>query len=895
MDKNFVGVWNKGANQLVKVGTNKIVKKGTKEAAKIAAEGAASGLAKGLAKGVLNGIAKEFVIDASREAISKTNEYMDSTMDSRLPRKGADALKRIADAARMPKSLWNFGKRLYNEHKLNKYKNVQFASFKVNRLSIHEIGTLTEGKFYYHAPADYGFVDIDGKKCLARASRWWSKDIIDDVAFERNLEPNLNFPFGFHVEVYYNEGFNKTYPPSQKQRLYNDYMGNRVKTYLYTIMDKDDPMFSFIGDYLSDVEPYPGNQEINKFIDKYWEENDEIVDEWIENIDKDYPYKWEDPKEIMRLNTMLQAYIYQLTGSRNKVKNQQIAKEMIEDFYKEKLTLRDLYTLLYTSLHYNNVNIYNDLMNKYGNISTSINNTIFKNFKPNITDVSKEGPDNKLSFAEIVDICNKTKTLLAISEAERVNTANTFLQMFKETDKVINKLDNKVASLLKVVSNTVLKINDTNFITEEDKQVKEEDLKSSGDEDVYETYKPDLDKAFEEGYNKGRTETITKFQPILAKQRDTIDTQSNTINYLSTTNKNYYKKLLNMADDINKVYKESIKNQTKAEKSGYEKGFEASTNLQIDLLTKKQEERKRKAAKEEQERARREEKLKEKLGKKIKERAGLSYTPLHVFDSYKTLAEKAIKEMNKHDIYPQDLWNRGEVKEEDADRIINKIAEAYLNPKTPDVIDDLDSSVERKLDELKKMLQVPPKQDNSLMDEVRNLREDFKTMRQEIQNFKFPEPQIQLPPQSQDSETRQYLIDLNNRFNSLESALKRQPVSTNTVTTDYIPTIDPQMMLEIDNLKDDFKALSNKLFPPQQNALREYKTPYIQDTPYVPPASGPLAFPQTQEYKENFNFAPPSLNFSHSASNTSGDSVAPPPLKVYYPIKKRYVRRPQYN
>ena len=78
-----------------------------------------------------------------------------------------------------------------------------------------------------------------------------------------------------------------------------------------------------------------------------------------------------------------------------------------------------------------------------------------------------------------------------------------------------------------------------------------------------------------------------------------------------------------MADDINKVYKESIKNQTKAEKSGYEKGFEASTNLQIDLLTKKQEERKRKAAKEEQERARREEKLKEKLGKKIKERAGL--------------------------------------------------------------------------------------------------------------------------------------------------------------------------------------------------------------------------------------------------------------------------------
>ena len=103
------------------------------------------------------------------------------------------------------------------------------------------------------------------------------------------------------------------------------------------------------------------------------------------------------------------------------------------------------------------------------------------------------------------------------------------------------------------------------------------------------------------------------------------------------------------------------------------------------------------------------------------------------------------------------------------------------------------------------------------------------------------------------------------------------------------------MMLEIDNLKDDFKALSNKLFPPQQNALREYKTPYIQDTPYVPPASGPLAFPQTQEYKENFNFAPPSLNFSHSASNTSGDSVAPPPLKVYYPIKKRYVRRPQYN
>ena len=60
MDKNFVGLWNKGANQLVKV------KKGTKEAAKI-----------GLAKGVLNGIAKEFAIDASREAISKTNEYMD--------------------------------------------------------------------------------------------------------------------------------------------------------------------------------------------------------------------------------------------------------------------------------------------------------------------------------------------------------------------------------------------------------------------------------------------------------------------------------------------------------------------------------------------------------------------------------------------------------------------------------------------------------------------------------------------------------------------------------------------------------------------------------------------------------------------------------------------------
>ena len=46
-----------------------------------------------------------------------------------------------------------------------------------------------------------------------------------------------------------------------------------------------------------------------------------------------------------------------------------------------------------------------------------------------------------------------------------------------------------------------------------------------------------------------------------------------------------------------------------------------------------------------------------------------------------------------------------------------------------------------------------------------------------------------------------------------------------------------------------------------------------------------------QENERQYTNLNPGYTFSHSSSNTSGEFSAPPPLKVYYPIKRNVYRR----
>jgi hypothetical protein len=48
---------------------------------------------------------------------------------------------------------------------------------------------------------------------------------------------------------------------------------------------------------------------------------------------------------------------------------------------------------------------------------------------------------------------------------------------------------------------------------------------------------------------------------------------------------------------------------------------------------------------------------------------------------------------------------------------------------------------------------------------------------------------------------------------------------------------------------------------------------------------------QIQEEEQQYAFMNPGYQFSQSSSNTSGEFSAPPPLKVYYPIKRNVYRR----
>ena len=99
--------------------------------------------------------------------------------------------------------------------------------------------------------------------------------------------------------------------------------------------------------------------------------------------------------------------------------------------------------------------------------------------------------------------------------------------------------------------------------------------------------------------------------------------------------------------------------------------------------------------------------------------------------------------------------------------------------------------------------------------------------------------------------------------------------------TDITPNLQPQRVK----------------IPEKPSNLRNYN--WLPRTKIEQPASDINTFEtREQNYsipqKEDTNYGNPGYQFSQTSSNTSGEFTVPPPLKVYYPIK-RNVKRPEEN
>ena len=173
--------------------------------------------------------------------------------------------------------------------------------------------------------------------------------------------------------------------------------------------------------------------------------------------------------------------------------------------------------------------------------------------------------------------------------------------------------------------------------------------------------------------------------------------------------------------------------------------------------------------------------------------------------------------------------------------------------------DDLPDNTEIKLDQQSQALEKYTEEQNKKLDSIYS--ELYNITRHSL-NKPTPEQIKQI----------QEFREEQKRMNDILANLTKAPKSTPSPKPVPTPVPTPQPT------PDPYKKILEEILENQ----KKQPTPQPQPTPPPQPR---------EEYRQPRNdYGNPGYQFSHSSSNTSGSFGAPPPLKVYYPIKRNVQR-----
>ena len=733
--------------------------------------------------------------------------------------------------------------------------------------SIFIDGAVIESRIRAHVVKPYEFiggVKLKGKAYVVVGLYDWDVALQSKIWNEKyEMNPNHVTHRGYHINFYHNK--KKEWDPHRAL----EYFDKNCK-YEFTIIEKDDPTIGWLSDHITDLEPFditPINK-VEEYFIKAEEEREKINREEIKRAQFQFPenetaYPEEDPNEVAKTEQIVGMGISQLTDCVNNTKTHALVQYVTHKFKENGLSLQDVKQCAFGMALYNNTQIvemivqnaaarYPERANEIPGIGTGKKGPLAIEGGP----LAIEGgtyviPDN-VTFSEIVEVVNKTQTIKLVQRAARLNNTriyNNEALAHVKRDSTEPAPDSKVSIYLDVLSDALVAINESGIITPEDRQLTPEQLKQQSQNyanmaqviNAFGNFKEN------EGYKKGTVDQmkidsgIIKDQQIaMAQQNSTIGTLKNQTSTLRQQLKDTEK---NMTTTIADYRQQIIDVNNTAYRQGYvDMMKQASEHLVVSANEQRKiaEDAKNKVEGDQK-------KFVRELEKEIRRRMKEQNKPMPMRMKDDELAQKALRMLKEEGQDVLEAVKLG-INQNQSNKLITDISDFFMGESR----DDLPDVTERKLDQQNQKL-------DSIYGQLYNITR---------QSLNSPSPeQLKQIQEFREEQKRMNDILLNLTKSTPTPTPIPTPIPTPRPTPTPAPTPDPYRKILEEILENQRK---------QQQPREEYKPP-------------PQAREESKPPPRN-EFGSPGYQFSHSSSNTSGSFSAPPPLKVYYPIKRNVSR-----
>lgn len=727
-----------------------------------------------------------------------------------------------------------------------------------------------------------GVFQLANSEYVVVATNDWNSDLLLKIWNEKYLpSPGAtSVTAGYHINVYINskKNFNPLYPL--------DYFDKNCK-YKFSIIHKDDPMIDFLSDHINYVEPYRLPNSLEKF-DKDFndlkEKEEREARPWYLPKERT-PYYDADPNQVAKAEKIIGEVVIQMTDCANEEKVDNIVAYQMEKFHEAGLSINDVVVLNYNLAAYNNQQIaqfivsnaveqFPELVEEIPAITSGKNNELMA-----------QVPKAPITFTDLVEITNKTQTLLIAKRIQgqkprKVSLYDKTLELARIKNKEKDKTPTDV--FLGVWANTILQLNQTNYIKQQDTYLNETQVQQyiNGSMTTFDRRNRMNFVQFmnaygryrhQQGLESGREETMKAIGPVIKEQQSTIVQQNQTINSLEEHNKDLKDSNLNLSKTISEMTDKYNANITRVSAESYNKGFQDSQGLVSKYMmnTAKEQEEKARAIRERQNKDH--QKFMEMLGKKVREAMYKQHKVLPIKTTDEELAKQAMASLKEGEEKILDIIKSG-LHEEQTNYVAEKIANIFTKPEAkPEPQDDLEDTTERTVKELKKELE-------TLISYVKTTPTPTPIPTPISTPTPAPTPSPMPTPAPTPIPAPQFNTDrLEEKLSRMEELLTK----IESRKTDITPNLPPQRVR----------------IPEKPSNLRNYN--WLPRTKIEQPISDINTFEtREQNYsipqKEDTNYGNPGYQFSQTSSNTSGEFTVPPPLKVYYPIK-RNVKRPEEN
>ena len=728
-------------------------------------------------------------------------------------------------------------------------------------------------------------VNMNNNGMFGYCTPYWNRDLLERIWNEKYEVAPFYVSPGYHINFYMNtkSEFNPMYPGA--------YLDKNAK-YLFTVMRKDDPMIGYIKDHIMDVKPFEMLPQYD--LESVFANADVWEEKFREIHNKDFelpagstPFEGEDTATITKAEQVIADLTVQMTDCVNMTKVNSIVAYNMKNFKEKGFTADEIVAYGHALIINNNTQIANlmidNAIKQYPELASelpAIGGGPLAIEGDNNTAVVEQMPKGKITFSDLVDISNKTQSLILAKRIQGINTPANFKGLAEVFKKRESKEETKSRAFLNVWANTLLKLNSTGYITPRDTQLNETQVEQYMNS--METYDGNFRltlaqfmNAFgkykrQEGLEEGRVETMKTLGPVMAEQQRSIVQQNSTINAL-TGNVNDLKDTVSQYEtNMTKMVDEYRKNITDTSISSYNKGFQDSQKLVSEHLALTAEQT-RKAA--EQGRAKVEAEknaFTKELGKRIRKRLYEQGKVIPIKTTDEELAKEALADLKKEQMDVIQAVEMGITKQQSND-LLDKITSYITTPKVDeDAIDDLPDRNEQKIAQL----------DKNLDDIYGMLYEISKNTKHTPTPTPVPTPMPTPKPTPKPTPTP---LPTPTPFPTEELVRQIASQVANQILNQTRPPPTPTPMPEPEPIK-----------PSELRPFYRTKPKIFQTEMHKPPESSIASIPTEEntydndyQYTQSFWYGFPSFGNSPYASGSGGETAPPPPLVVYYPVKKR--------